>query len=148
MAIVVGSGEHRYEVIENWGRLPDGWHYGEVAAVGVDSKDNVYVFARSEHPMMVFDRDGNFLRSWGEGLFHRPHGVHLAPDDTIYCTDDGDHTVRRLTLEGKLLLEIGVPGEPAPLYGGDPFNRCTHTALSPEGDIYVADGYGNARVHK
>jgi DNA-binding beta-propeller fold protein YncE len=56
--------------------------------------------------------------------------------------------VRRLTLEGKLLLEIGVPGEPAPLYGGDPFNRCTHTALSPEGDIYVADGYGNARVHK
>ena len=46
------------------------------------------------------------------------------------------------------MLEIGVPGEPAPLYGGDPFNRCTHTALSPEGDIYVADGYGNARVHK
>jgi hypothetical protein len=148
MAIIVGSGEHRYEVIENWGKLPDGWHYGEVAAVGVDSKDNVYVFARSEHPMMVFDRDGNFLRSWGEGLFRRPHGVHLAPDDTIYCTDDGDHTVRRLTLEGKLLLEIGVPGEPAPLYGGDPFNRCTHTALSPEGDLYVADGYGNARVHK
>src|SRR6478672_8790355 len=80
MAIIVGSGEHRYEVIENWGKLPDGWRYGEVAAVGVDSKDNVYVFARSEHPMMVFDRDGNFLRSWGEGLFRRPHGVHLAPD--------------------------------------------------------------------
>jgi DNA-binding beta-propeller fold protein YncE len=148
MAIIVGSGEHRYEVIENWGKLPDGWRYGEVAAVGVDSKDNVYVFARSEHPMMVFDSDGNFLRSWGEGLFKRPHGVHLAPDDTIYCTDDGDHTVRRLTLDGKLLLEIGVPGEPAPMYGGDPFNRCTHTALSPEGDLYVADGYGNARVHK
>jgi hypothetical protein len=148
MTIIVGSGEHRYEVIENWGRLPDGWHYGEVAAVGVDSRDNVYVFARSEHPMMVFDRDGNFLRSWGEGLFRRPHGVHLAPDDTIYCTDDGDHTVRRLTLDGKLLLEIGVPGEAAPMYGGDPFNRCTHTALSPEGDLYVADGYGNARVHK
>jgi len=135
-------------VIDNWGKLPDGWHYGEVAAVGVDSKDNVYVFARSEHPMMVFDRDGNFLRSWGEGLFRRPHGVHIAPDDTIYCTDDGDHTVRRLTLEGKVMLEIGVPGEPAPMYGGDPFNRCTHTALSPDGDIYVADGYGNARVHK
>src|ERR1700752_2709343 len=148
MAIIVGSGEHRYEVIENWGKLPDGWHYGEVAAVGVDSKDNVYVFARSEHPMMVFDRDGNFLRSWGEGLFKRPHGVHLAPDDTIYCTDDGDHTVRRLTLEGKLLLEIGVPGEPAPYMAGEPFNRCTHTALSPEGDLYVSDGYGNARVHK
>ena len=62
MATIVGSGDYRYEVIENWGKLPDGWHYGEVAAVGVDSKDNVYVFARCEHPMMVFDREGNFLR--------------------------------------------------------------------------------------
>ena len=108
MSIIVGSGEYRYEVIENWGKLPDGWHYGEVAAVGVDSKDNVYVFARSEHPMMVFDRDGNLLRSWGEGLFRRAHGLHIGPDDTIYCTDDGDHTVRRMTPEGKMLLEIGV----------------------------------------
>ena len=148
MAIIVGTGEHRYEVVENWGRLPDGWHYGEVAAVGVDSKDNVYVFARSEHPMMVFDREGNFLRSWGEGLFRRPHGVHLAPDDTIYCTDDGDHTVRRLYAGGKAAAGDRRSRRTGAIYGGDPFNRCTHTALSPEGDIYVADGYGNARVHK
>ena len=134
------------QVIENW-KLPDGWHYGEVAAVGVDSKDNVYVFARSEHPMMCSTATAIFCVP-GRGTFRRPHGVHIAPDDRMYCIDDGYHTVRRLTVEGKLLLEIGVPGEPAPLYGGDPFNRCTHTALSPEGDIYVADGYGNARVHK
>ena len=72
MAIIVGSGEHRYEVIENWGKLPDGWHYGEVAAVGVDSKDNVYVFARSEHPMMVFDRDGQFPAFLGRGPVQAP----------------------------------------------------------------------------
>jgi glucose/arabinose dehydrogenase len=114
MANVIGDGDYRYEVIENWGRLPDGWHYGEVAAVGVDSKDNVYVFTRGQHPMIVFDREGNFLRSWGEGLFRRAHGVHVAPDDTLYCTDDGDHTVRRMTTEGKMLLQIGVPGEPSP----------------------------------
>ena len=47
-----------------------------------------------------------------------------------------------------MLLEIGVPGKPAPYMSGEPFHRCTHTALSPEGDIYVSDGYGNARVHK
>jgi DNA-binding beta-propeller fold protein YncE len=148
MSNIIGDGEYRYEVIENWGKLPDGWNYGEVAAVGVDSKDNVYVFARGKHPMIVFDRAGNFLRSWGEGLFSRPHGVHVAPDDTLYCTDDGDHTVRRMTTDGKMLLQIGVPGEPAPYMSGDPLHRCTHTALSPQGDIYVSDGYGNARVHK
>jgi DNA-binding beta-propeller fold protein YncE len=148
MSNIIGEGEYRYEVIENWGKLPDGWQYGEVAAVGVDSKDNSYVFSRGKHPMIVFDRDGNFLRSWGEGLFSRPHGVHVAPDDTLYCTDDGDHTVRRMTTDGKMLLQIGVPGEPAPYMSGDPLHRCTHTALSPQGDIYVSDGYGNARVHK
>ena len=71
MAKVLGEGAHRYEVIEDWGTLPPGWTYGEVAAVGVDSHDNVYVFSRGEHPMTVFDREGRFLRSWGEGLFAR-----------------------------------------------------------------------------
>src|SRR5262245_39172678 len=98
--------------------------------------------------MIVFDRDGNFLRSWGEGVFRNPHGLHVGPDDMLYCSDDGDHTVRKFTPEGKLLLELGVAGKPAPYMSGDPFHRCTHTALSPQGDIYVADGYGNACVHK
>lgn len=148
MTITIGEDEYRYEVTENWGDLPAGWRYGEVAAVGVDSKDNVYVFNRGKHPMIVFDRTGKFLRSWGESIFARPHGIHVAPDDTLWCTDDGDHTVRHMTTDGKLLLEIGVPGEPAPYMSGDPLHRCTHTALSPSGDLYVADGYGNARVHK
>jgi DNA-binding beta-propeller fold protein YncE len=148
MTIIIGEGEYRYQVTEYWGQLPNGWTYGEVAAVGVDSKDNVYVFNRGKHPMIVLDREGNFLRSWGESVFKRPHGIHVAPDDTLWCTDDGDHTVRHLTTDGKMLLEIGVPGEPAPYMSGDPFCRCTHTALSPSGDLYVADGYGNAKVHK
>ena len=78
----------------------------------------------------------------------RAHGVHMAPDDTLWLTDDGDHTVRHCTLDGKVLLTIGIPGKPAPYMSGEPFHRCTHTALSPQGDLYVSDGYGNARVHK
>ena len=62
--------------------------------------------------MIIFDRDGNFLRSWGEGIFPRAHGLHIAPDDTIWCTDDGDHTVRQCTMDGKVLLTIGQPGKP------------------------------------
>jgi hypothetical protein len=97
---------------------------------------------------MVFDREGNFLRSWGEGQYPRAHGVHMGPDDSIYLTDDGGHFVRKCSLDGKVQLEIGVPGKPAPYMSGEPFHRCTHTALSPKGEIYVSDGYGNAKVHK
>ena len=145
----VGIAPHTYEVVEGWGKLPDGWTYREAAAVGVDSKDNVYVFSRGEHPIIVYDRDGNFLRSWGEDLFVRAHGITMGPDDTIYCTDDDDHTVRKCTLDGRVLLTLGVPGQPTPFMSGDPFNKCTHVALDPDnGDIYVADGYRNAKVHK
>ena len=98
MAVVLGEGDYRYEVHRGWGTLPDGWSFREVAAVGVDSRDRVYVFNRGEHPMIVFDRDGGFVQSWGEGVFRRPHGVHMGPDETIFCTDDGDHTVRKCTL--------------------------------------------------
>ena len=63
-------------------------------------------------------------------------------------TDDGAHCVRKCTSEGKVLFEMGIPGKPAAFMSGEPFHRCTHTALSPKGEIYVSDGYGNARVHK
>ena len=148
MSAILGSGEHRYRVNADWARLPDGWEFRDVAAVAVDSKDQVYVFNRGEHPMMVFDRDGHFLRSWGEGLFPRAHGTHFAPDGTLYLTDDGDHTVRQCTLDGKVLMTLGIPGQPSPYMSQEPFHRCTHTALSPSGEIYVSDGYGNARIHK
>ena len=148
MTVTVGAGDYRYEAVENWAKLPPGWAFKEIGAVGVDRADNVYVFNRGEHPMIVFDRDGVFLRAWGEGLFPRAHGLHMGPDDTVWLTDDGDHSVKQCTLDGKLLMTIGIPGRPAPFMSGEPFHRCTHTALSPQGDIYVSDGYGNACVHK
>jgi DNA-binding beta-propeller fold protein YncE len=141
-------GEDTYQPVDAWGTLPDGWSLREVAGVATDSRDDVYVFSRGEHPVIVFDREGNFLRSWGEGQFGRPHGMHIGPDDSIYLTDDLLHVVRKCTVDGKLLLEIGIPNKPAPYMSGKPFHRCTHTALSPSGEIYVSDGYGNARVHK
>ena len=97
MSVVLGRGEYRYRVVENWAKLPEGWSFKDVAAVAVDGKDQVYVFNRGEHPMMVFDREGNFLRSWGEGVFRRAHGLHIDSHDTLYCTDDGDHSVRKCT---------------------------------------------------
>ncbi len=147
--VELGTAEYTYEIAEGWGKLPDGWSFKEAAAVGVDSKDNVYVFNRGEHPVIIFDREGNFLSSWGEGVFPRAHGVTMGPDDTIFLTDDGDHTMRHCTLDGKVLMTLGISGKPAPFMSGDPFNRCTHLAIDPSnGDFFISDGYGNARVHK
>jgi len=148
MAVQLGSGEWTFEVHENWAKVPEEITLGDCAAVGVDRQNRVYAFNRGEHPVAVFDAEGNLLRTWGEGVFRRPHGVHMGPDDTIWLTDDGDHTVRKCTLDGKVLMTLGVPGEPKPYMSGEPFHRCTHTALSPQGDLYVSDGYGNARIHK
>jgi DNA-binding beta-propeller fold protein YncE len=147
--VALGAETFTYHVVENWAKLPDDWSFKEVGGVGADAQDNVYVFNRGVHPMMVFDRHGNFLRSWGEGTFPRAHGVTMGPDDTMFLSDDGDHTVRKCTLDGKILFTLGASGKPAPFMSGHPFNRCTHVAIDPRnGDFYVSDGYGNARVHK
>ena len=148
MTTIVGSGGFTFRVIDNWAKLPSGWRLGDVAAVAVDRSDRVYVFHRGPHPLIVLDREGNYVRSWGDGIFPHPHGIHIGPDESLYLTDDGDHAVRKCTLDGEVLLTIGVPGEAAPFMSGEPFRRCTHTALSPQGEIYISDGYGNARVHK
>ena len=146
---LLGSGSLSYEVSgEDWGNLPEGWTYKEATAVAVDSKDNVYVFNRGTQPMVVFDRDGNFLRAWGGDIFTLAHGVSVGPDDSIYCADSGDHTVRKMSPEGEVLLTMGTKDEPAPPMSGRPLCRPTHLAVDRRnGDLFVSDGYSNARVH-
>ena len=97
-SVILGNGEYRYQVVGNWGELPPGYTYGDSAAVCVDSKDNVYVFTRGSHPVIVFDRNGKFLRSWGEDIgFTNAHGAAVGPDDMLYLTDDFGHAVRKCT---------------------------------------------------
>lgn len=156
---LVGQSSYRYQALSRWEKLPPGWRFHEVAGVAADSKDRVFVFNRGEHPVIILDRDGNFVASWGEGKFARPHGITIGPDDAVYCTDDLDHTVRKFTPDGKLLLTLGTSGQPCDTgidgidyrtikRPGPPFNRPTNVALSRNGDLYVTDGYGNSRVHK
>ncbi|MDE0041462.1 MAG: peptidyl-alpha-hydroxyglycine alpha-amidating lyase family protein, partial [Candidatus Poribacteria bacterium] len=98
---------------------------------------------------VVLGADGNVLRTWGDGIFGNPHGVTIGPDGMIYCVDNGDHTVRKFTPEGKLLLTLGEANKPSPAMSGIPFNLPTHSAVDPrDGGLYVTDGYANARVHK
>jgi hypothetical protein len=139
----------QYRPVENWGVLPDGMSFVEATSVAVAANDDVYVFNRGKHPVIVFDRTGRFKRTWGEGMFRRAHGITIGPDGTLWLTDDLHHTIRQFTPEGRCLLTIGDPDQPSTLQGGKPFNRPTHVAISPKtGDIFISDGYGNSRVHK
>ena len=149
MSIRMGSGRFTYEVQPGWAKLPAGWSFLEVVDVAVDARDRVYVFTRGEHPLLIFDREGNFLTSWGEGLFKRPHGITMGPKETLYLIDDGGHAVYQFTLDGKVLMTLGTPGKGAGFMSGQPFNQPTKVARAPKtGELYISDGYGNARVHK
>ncbi|HUG91207.1 MAG TPA: peptidyl-alpha-hydroxyglycine alpha-amidating lyase family protein [Planctomycetaceae bacterium] len=154
-----GADAHRYRVVAGWPRLPAGCDLVEVAAVATDSQDRVYVFNRGRRPVVVFSEDGDFLHAWGEGLFARAHGITIGPDDAVYCVDDVDHTVRKFTTDGRLLMTLGASGRFSDTgatsldfrtiqQSGPPFHYPTDLALAPSGELYVSDGYGNARVHR
>ena len=148
-----------YSVVEGWEQLPKGFVHRDVAGVAVDGEDRVYLICRGDHPVIMYDRNGNFRGSWGEGDFsYRTHGIYVAPNGTIFCTDDGQHTVRQFTPDGKLLMTMGTKNVPSDTgyngkdldtitHGGPPFNRPTNVAIGLKGEIYISDGYGNARVH-
>jgi len=150
----------KFKVIEGWEQLPKGYVHKDVDGVATDSKDNVYLMTRMDARVIVYDRNGKFLRSWGEGLFTpRTHGIAIDSSDFVYTVDDGDHTVRKFTPEGKQVMMIGTPGKSSDTgydgktiasikKGGPPFNRPTDVAVAPDGELYVCDGYGNARVHR
>jgi DNA-binding beta-propeller fold protein YncE len=148
-----------YRVVPEWPRLPAGWSFGEVVGIAVDARDRAFVFCRGEHPLMIFEADGTFVGAWGEGEFVRPHGITIAPGGEVWCTDDMGHTVSKFTPEGKRLLTLGVRGRPAEtgIDGMDyrtiarsagPFNMPTNLAIAPSGELFISDGYGNARVHR
>ena len=82
-----GDGGYQYEVVENWGRVPPGWSLGVVTGIAVDSRERVYVCQQQQDPpVMVFDRQGNFLYSWGTyGEF--PGGCRIVltgPDNNFH----------------------------------------------------------------
>ena len=149
MTVTVGSGNLTFQALEEWEKLPEGWSLHECPGVAVDSQDNVYVLTRGEHPIIVFDRDGAFLRSFGEGLFsNRTHGLYIAHDDSVLVADDGIHTIQKFSSTGEKLMEIGERNKPAAKWSGEPFNRPTSAAIMPSnGDVYISDGYGNSRIH-
>lgn len=156
--VTVGTGKYTYELVEDWEKLPQGWALGQTAIV-TDAQDRVYLFNRSDHPLVVLDREGNFLASWGEGVLSDAHGMYIDTDENIYLPVKNSHVVLKYDLQGNQLMTLGTWDQPSDTgWSGDyqdtvqraagPFNRPSDVALSPEGEVYISDGYGNARVHK
>ena len=160
----VGTGKYTYEVNEDWAKLPDGWEMPAAAVYG-DSQDRVYCFNRDpDHPICIFDRDGNLVSSWGAGLISFAHAIYLDKQDNVWLVDRNKHQVFKYTNDGTLLMTIGEEGVRSDTgvapddyssstwssvtHGGGPFNMPAGIALNDAGEIFIADGYANARVHK
>lgn len=160
--MTVGSGSLRFEAVPGWPDVPDEAGLIEAVGVAVDSQDQVYVFARADLPVLVFSTDGDFIRGWGRDQFVRPHGIWIAEDDSVYLVDDMGHSVRRFSPNGELLQTIGPSGTPSDTgaggeggfdhrtirSGSPPYNLPTNLVAGPDGDLFITDGYGNARVHR
>jgi DNA-binding beta-propeller fold protein YncE len=131
--------------VRPWGLLPAGHSFGLISHVAVDSKDRVYFYQRKDPPILVFDGEGNFLGGWGDGRLRDAHGIYIGPDDHLYVCNRDEHEVLKLTADGRIVLTLGQRGRPA-LQA--PFNHPADVAVAPNGDIYVADGYGNSAVHR
>jgi len=135
-----------YKLVPDWPKLPEGAKFGGITAVATDAADNVYVFHRGKQPVMVFDRDGKFLRSFADGTVKTAHGLRLDKDGNVWITDIGHHLVTKFDAQGKPLLTVGKKDEPGETK--EQFNKPADVAVAPNGDFYVADGYGNSRVVK
>lgn len=159
------SNDLRFTVDDAWAKVPDDYAHLDVAGVDTDGDDTVYLLTRQRDGVVVLDGDGTVRAAWGDGIFTNPHGLTVAPDGTVYCVDCFDHTVRRFTPDGRLLQTLGTPGEATDtgyvrggafvVHGNEtvvraagPFHGCTNLAIAPDGDLYIADGYGNCRVHR
>ncbi len=133
-----------YSVDPHWPQRPSGVQWGAVSGVTVDANDRVWVFTRSDQPVQVYEADGKFVRSWGQDTIKSAHHIKIDREGNVWVADIGHHTVQKYTPEGKLLLTLGTKDHP----GKDEthLNMPTDMAITPAGDIFVSDGYGNARV--
>ena len=167
---VIKAGEREYELVPDWGGLPAGWEWGHVPAVEVDAADNVHVFTRTGHPYMIFDKTGTLVDHWGEQIFEDAHGITVTSDGSVYFVDRAPHIVLKFDAAGRHQFTLGTRNRPSDTgyvtpegnddpftgasmlngvaYPGPPFNEPTGVTVSPDGTIYVSDGYRNARVHK
>ncbi len=146
----IGTAPHAYRFNDHWARLPDDIQPGYTHGVAVDSQGRVIVFNQSEHAILFFDADGNFIKTWDslpDDRFLGAHGLTYlkqGADEFLWLTDQTSCEVVKTTLDGQTVLNIEKPDHPA--YAEGKYVP-TWAAEAPDGSIYVADGYGSSLIH-
>jgi DNA-binding beta-propeller fold protein YncE len=135
-----------YEVDPSWPTLPAGWTFEETPGVAVDAREHVFVFHRGAHSIIEFDPAGKMVRSWGDGVFVRPHALKFDPQGNLWAADDQGHVVVKMDRQGRVRMVLGRKNNKGETK--DLFNRPTDIGFAPNGEFYVTDGYGNSRVVK
>lgn len=153
---VIGQGEHTYEVIHDWGQLPDRIVYGNTHGVCEDSQGRIYIKhtvgrdSPSQDALVVFDAEGRFVKSWGAEFKGGAHGLHLVregKDESLFLADPNRGLVVKCTLDGEDIFRLSFPEESG-LYQNKSEYKPTNVATAPNGDFYVADGYGKSWIHQ
>jgi hypothetical protein len=154
---VLGEGAHKYEAIHDWGELPANIKYGNTHGVCEDSQGRIYVHhtvngaSESSDSMVVFDSKGKFVKSWGAEFKGGAHGLHIRKegrDEFLYLCDTKRAVVVKTDLDGRVVWTIAYPHE-AKQYSDAPIKYSpTNVAIAPNGDVYVADGYGSNYINQ
>lgn len=147
--MIIGSGSHRYEVIDGWAKLPDSVKFGYTHGVVIDKQGRVIVHNQSKDAVAFFDKDGNFSHSWGKEFAAGAHGMYLSEEggvEYLYLSDNARHAVYKATLDGQILWERAAPNLPE-VYQDPTQYTPTDAAVSPDGRVFVGDGYGKPWVH-
>lgn len=138
-----------YERVYPWAQMPEGLPWAQTIGVEQGPDGNIYALhrcfetncvERDEPPILVFTSSGEFVRSWGEGMFVRPHGFHIDFQGNVWTTDDRAHVVYKFSSQGELLMTLGTAGVRGD--GPNEFDQPTDILVAPDGNLFVTNGHG------
>jgi DNA-binding beta-propeller fold protein YncE len=139
------ASQDKYSLLK-WGQPPGEW--GHTSSVVSNHKDLILVLRRADPPILIFNREGKVVNSFGTGMFERPHSLDVDRDGYVWATDTQENVVYKFSMDGKLLMTLGKKGRSGGNDSPDLFNGPTDVAVAPNGDIFVADGDRNNRIVK
>lgn len=148
LATVQAQSESDYAVNSEWAKLPNGGTWdGSTSWITADGKGNIVVLVRTAPYFRMFKRDGTFVKAWGGATaISTPHSLTIDHENNYWVSDSTGHQILKFNAQGDLLLSLGTKGKAGDNTSKDLFNQPNHVAIAPNGDIYVSDGYVNARV--